>query len=162
MQWRRPYPRLVVFDLDACLWDKEMYVAVSAPAVLSTQLLPLDPPLNGALAFLAFWIPFSVWCLLGVVRVCTCACCVHVRGACVHGAWCMVRVCVVHCAMAVRAPRYAMPELPSRPVSGPLRAAGEGVAAVHSGHHRIRLHPGALRALQEIHAGEVSKLEEPL
>ncbi len=136
-------------------------MAVSAPAVLSTQLLPLDPPLDGAfLAFLdsLFRVVFA-WCCASMYMRMLCAC-----------SWCVCAWCVVHGACvrgALRngcacAPRYAMPELPSRPVSGPLRAAGEGVTAVHSGHHRIRLHPGALRALQEIHAGEVSKLEEPL
>mmetsp|Transcript_14715 Transcript_14715/g.41435 ORF Transcript_14715/g.41435 Transcript_14715/m.41435 type:complete len:281 (-) Transcript_14715:401-1243(-) len=67
-------PSLTVFDLDACLWDKEMY-----------ELRELVDPAN--------------------------------------------------------------------PVIGPIGGAGEGVIGARSGREVIRLHPGAMLALQRIHAG---------
>jgi len=48
---------------------------------------------------------------------------------------------------------FEMTEMPSGPVKGELRAAGVGVVGVKCGRRIIRLHPGALLALQEYHAG---------
>ena len=87
-------PSLVVFDLDACLWDKEMY------EVLSLVLFFLHLP-----------IIYNI----------------------------------------------QLDDLPSRCEIGPLRKMGMGVVAVFSGQNRIALHPGALRALQEIHLLQLGK-----
>jgi hypothetical protein len=43
---------------------------------------------------------------------------------------------------------FEMTEMPSDPVQGDLRAAGVGIVGVKCGRRIIRLHPGALLALQ--------------
>lgn len=42
----------------------------------------------------------------------------------------------------------------ANPIMGPLGDAGEGVVGARSGREVIRLHPGALFALQRFHAGQ--------
>jgi magnesium-dependent phosphatase 1 len=44
---------------------------------------------------------------------------------------------------------YEMPALPGGAAVGDLNGRGRGVAGVYSGPHKISLHPGSLRALQD-------------
>lgn len=48
---------------------------------------------------------------------------------------------------------YQLAGPPSRLLRGDLRGAGEGVVGALCGREEVRLHPGALAALQEINAG---------
>jgi len=56
---------------------------------------------------------------------------------------------------------YVLEHIPSinDVVRGPLGERGEGVVAIRSGSHTVRLFPGALEALQRVHRGDYKDMK---
>jgi magnesium-dependent phosphatase 1 len=54
---------------------------------------------------------------------------------------------------------YEMPALPERTVTGDLNGRGEGVTGVYSGPHKISLHTGSLKALQDHADGKFGSMK---